>query len=418
MQRWRALLANRAFTLLWAGRTISWFGNAMAPIALGFAVLDITGSVADLSAVVAARSVPNLLLVLFGGVLADRAMRNQALVAASLVSAASQGLCVALIATGAASIPALMAISVVNGAAAALSGPASGALFRLVVRDDQLRDANVLGRIGMNGALLSGAALGGVIVGVLGPGAALAIDSLTFLLAGIAFLWLPRIEVTESSRGSLLGALRDGFRYVIDSRWISGIIIVTFVHMACFAGGLQVIALVVADASFGRAGMGLAASAQIGGSLLGAVAVAVIRDRVPLNLTLLAMGGALCLPLLVLGAGAAGVIPSKPPAIELLVATIIAMTVAGIAFQMASIIQDLAFQRNVPAEKIGRVGSYATVASIGGIPAGEIAAAPLTGAFGVGGALLALACLMMVTVLTVATHPSVRHISSAPAKSQ
>lgn len=257
MRRWTALLANRCFLLLWVGRTVSWFGNAMAPIALGFTVLDSTGSVGALSAVVAAHSVPNLVLVLFGGVVADRAMRNQALAAASFVSAVSQACCVVVVATDIATVSNLMAISAVNGAAAALAGPASGALFRLVVPDDELRDANVLARIGMNGALLSGAALGGVVVGAFGPAVALAIDSFTFLVAGMTFAWLPRIEVAGSRGRSFVTALREGFSYVITSGWISGSILVTLVQ--CFAGGLHVIALVVADASFGRAGMGLAA---------------------------------------------------------------------------------------------------------------------------------------------------------------
>lgn len=73
--RWARVLSTRSFRALWIGRTVSWFGNAVAPVALAFAVLDITKSTTALGAVVAARSVPHLALVLVGGSLADRANR-------------------------------------------------------------------------------------------------------------------------------------------------------------------------------------------------------------------------------------------------------------------------------------------------------------------------------------------------------
>jgi hypothetical protein len=41
-------------------------GNAVAPIALAFAVLDLTGSVRDLGLVVGARSLTNVLFLVFG----------------------------------------------------------------------------------------------------------------------------------------------------------------------------------------------------------------------------------------------------------------------------------------------------------------------------------------------------------------
>lgn len=67
-----APLRYAAFRRLAAGRLVNMVGNAVAPVALAFAVLDLTGSVRDLGLVVGARSLMNVLFVLFGGVLADR----------------------------------------------------------------------------------------------------------------------------------------------------------------------------------------------------------------------------------------------------------------------------------------------------------------------------------------------------------
>jgi MFS family permease len=74
-------LAEREFRLLFLGRTISFVGATFANIALAFAVLDLTGSKADLGYVLAARTVPLVALMLVGGIWADRLPRHHVMVA-------------------------------------------------------------------------------------------------------------------------------------------------------------------------------------------------------------------------------------------------------------------------------------------------------------------------------------------------
>ena len=62
----------------------------MAPVALAFAVLDLTGSTTDLGLVLAARQIPVIVLLLFGGVWADRLPRHHVMVASNLVSGAAR----------------------------------------------------------------------------------------------------------------------------------------------------------------------------------------------------------------------------------------------------------------------------------------------------------------------------------------
>ena len=88
-----APLHHAPFRLLLAGRTINAVGNAFAPIALAFAVLDHTGSAADLGLVVGARTVVNVAFLLFGGVLADRLPKHLLMVGSSLAAAVTQAGC-------------------------------------------------------------------------------------------------------------------------------------------------------------------------------------------------------------------------------------------------------------------------------------------------------------------------------------
>ena len=79
-------------------------GSAMAPVALAFAVLDLTGSTTDLGIVLAARQIPVLVLLLFGGVWADRLPRHHVMVASNVLSGASQAVVAVLLLTGHAQI--------------------------------------------------------------------------------------------------------------------------------------------------------------------------------------------------------------------------------------------------------------------------------------------------------------------------
>ena len=99
-RRSTAPLREREFRLLFTGRTISLVGGAIAPVALAFAVLDLTGSKTDLGLILAAREIPLIIFLLAGGIWADRLPRNLVMVGANLASALSQGTAATLLITG------------------------------------------------------------------------------------------------------------------------------------------------------------------------------------------------------------------------------------------------------------------------------------------------------------------------------
>ena len=65
-------LRERNFRLLFAARTISFFGSNLVPIAVAFAVLAMTGSATDVGISFAARTLAQIATLLVGGVVADR----------------------------------------------------------------------------------------------------------------------------------------------------------------------------------------------------------------------------------------------------------------------------------------------------------------------------------------------------------
>src|SRR3954469_11075425 len=126
-------LHERDFRLLFAGRVVSGLGSAIAPVGLAFAILQLTGSKSDLGIVLAARQVPALIFLLFGGVISDRLPRNSVMVGSNLVSAASQGAAAALILSGNATIWSLALLGSANGVSVAFFFPASQGVLPQVV---------------------------------------------------------------------------------------------------------------------------------------------------------------------------------------------------------------------------------------------------------------------------------------------
>ena len=128
---WRAAmepLSFRAFRLLLVGRLADNLAHAIAPIALAFAVLDLGGSASQLGLVLAARAIPTVVLILVGGVIADRLPRHVVLVVANVIGAVTQATVAVLLITGSAEIWMLASIEVVNGSASAFLFPAASGL--------------------------------------------------------------------------------------------------------------------------------------------------------------------------------------------------------------------------------------------------------------------------------------------------
>ena len=192
-----APLRSRPFRLLFGGRLADNLANAVAPIALAFAVLDLGGSPTVLGLVLAARTLPMVLLVLFGGVIADRLPRHLVLVVANAVSAGTQALVAVLLLTGTADLWHLAAIEAVNGMSSAFMMPASSGLTPETVPPDQLQPANALLRLGHNFSFVTGSAAGGALVAISGSGWAFAVDAVLFALGAVL---LGRIRLPRSAR--------------------------------------------------------------------------------------------------------------------------------------------------------------------------------------------------------------------------
>lgn len=215
-------LSERNFRLLWIGQTTSAFGDRLAPVALAFAVLDLTGSVKDLGYVLAAQVVPMVFFVLLGGVSSDRLPRQLVMLTSDLARTATQAATALLLLTGTAKVWQLVTLAALYGAADAFFTPASVGLTPLTVSAGFLQQANALRALSISAAGIIGPACGGVVIATTGPGWALATDAATFLISAtsLALLRLPNKTPKPTAHRSVTHDLRDGWREVRSRRWL------------------------------------------------------------------------------------------------------------------------------------------------------------------------------------------------------
>src|SRR5947207_4416949 len=179
------VLRLRDFRLVFWAQLISTVGDFFVPVAIAFAVLDLTGSVSDLGFVLFARILGQVLLFLAGGVWADRFPRQHVMVASNVVRFFSQGLLGLLLVSGHAEIWMLVALQLVHGAATGLFRPAASGLTPQLVPPEQLQAANGLMYMTVSVGGIVGPAIGGVLVATVGAGWALLADGATFAIATV-----------------------------------------------------------------------------------------------------------------------------------------------------------------------------------------------------------------------------------------
>jgi MFS family permease len=392
-------LREPRFAWYYAARIVSSAGSTMAPIALAFAVLDLSDSAGDLGLVLAARTVPLVVFLLVGGVVADRFSRTAVMRTANLLSAATQGAVAFLVVTGQADLWMLVVLEAANGSVAAFTMPAMEGVIPQLAPRSHLQQANALLSFSRAGLAVLGPSVAALLVASVGPGWALAFDAATWLASA---LLLTRVRLPDRRRAtgaapSMLRDLREGWDVFSGTTWlwvvVAGFGVLNMLH----AGAWFTLGPALARQTFGVQGWGLVLSAES----VGLLAMTVVMLRVRLSRPLLAgMLGmlAFAVPLLVLG-----VAPQVLP-------LVVGAFVAGAGVQVFSIGWSVALQENVDEQVLSRVYSYDALGSLVAVPVGQVLFGPLGDAFGYRDVLVVCGVVYVLVVLLVLSSRSVRDL--------
>lgn len=393
-------LREREFRLLFTGQAISAFGDRLVPVALAFAVLDLTGSASDLGFVLAAETVPMALFVLAGGVWADRLPRQWVMVASDAVRCASQGLTAALLIAGTARIWQLVVLQAVYGTAQAFFNPAWTGLVPETVSPGRLQEANAILGLSRNLAGILGPAVAGTLVATVGPGEALAVDAATFALSAAFLVRLRLPPRVRAAARSFAGDLRDGWGEFRSRSWVWASVLQFSGFHLFVLGPFFVLGPAVAKAALGGVSAWATILAVAGaGSIAGGVVGLRFWPRHPLRAAFL-----LSIP----WAGQVALVAVKAPVAAIAAAAFVgaaALTIDGILWFTA-------LQAHIPTESISRVSAYDWFGSIVFLPVGQALAGPVAAAVGTRSTLLFAAAFTVASSLAVLAVPGVRNLKA------
>jgi len=374
-------LHTPAYRRYFYGQIASVSGTFLQSTALGWLVLQLTGSATALGLVLAAGSLPTLVLGAWGGALADRwDLRRLLIVTQVLFGLLAALLWIAAVA-GDASVGLLVAVSVASGLVSVVDSPARQAFAGLLVPPDELASAVSLNGVVVNSARVVGPAVAGVLIATVGTTPCFAVNAVSYLAVVAALLTIQ--TVTPRRRGAARGGVREGLRYARTKPqlWLP-LAMMGLVGLLAFNFAVVLPVLAKNDLHGGGGTYGLISAALSVGSVLGSLGVGMVPHprRVYLAAAAVAFG--------------VGLIATAAAGTVLLVS--VALVVTGVAAFSFVTMSSTTLQLHAEPQYRGRIMALFGLVYLGTTPLGS----PLTGwIISIGGSRAALltgaaACLV------------------------
>jgi hypothetical protein len=385
------------FRLL-AGRTVAALATALIPTTLTLAIVRATGSATDLGLVLSCELLPLLVLLPVAGVVADRFPPQRVVMAADLVRAAAQFGIAAELLAGLVRIPDLAALSAITGAGVAFGTPAVRTLVAAVVAGPERLRINARLGVASGLAQMAAPAMAGSLILAVGAGWSSLLTGGLFAASALTLGGLRPARVAgQVLRGAFLGELRGGWTETRRHPWFLANVLGHGVwHLA--AGFLLTLGPLIAVDHLGGA-TSWVIIAQLG--TVGMVAGVYAAARLPIRRPLVAVAvgaAAYALPMAAFGA--------RMPVAVVTIAYFVAMFGLGVL----SPLWETTMQQRIPAEALGRVGSFDGLISFAARPLGLAVAAPVAALTGTMTPLLIGAVLVAAANLSVLLMPDVRRV--------
>lgn len=396
------VLREPNYRRLFIGRTVSLVGDGIAPVAIAFAVLDLTGSATDLGLVLAAHSLMVIALILVGGVFADRISPRLSMLRADVVRAVVTGLMAALVIAGSAETWQLLVLYAIEGGATAFFNPASNAIVPSIVSPARLQEATALLNLSRWGGRAVGPALAGILLALGTPGWALAVDAATFAVSAYFLLRLQAPGARLDAKPAFGSELREGWREFISRTWLWVAVLGAAFSNAVFFPAFQVLGPTVAKETLGGSSAWALIAAAFGtGALLGGLLALYVRPRRPL---LVGEAGLMLFatPVALLA------IPSTAALIAL------AALAGGTAISLGEVLYETTAAQHIPQESLSRVSAYDWFGSLALEPLGLALIGPLAAGIGISTTLWAAAAVMLACQVFIISVPSVRRLETPP----
>ncbi|MGH2580332.1 MAG: MFS transporter, partial [Actinomycetota bacterium] len=339
-------------------------------------VYEISNRPSALALVGVAWSLPQVLLMLLSGALADRFNRRRLMIAGDLIRCAAIATIGTLSITGRLTIPLVIGLVVVYGVGQAIFQPSFSAIVPTIVSGDLLVEANSLAQfVRPFSMMLLGPLIGGLLIAAFGAGWAFVFDGGTFVFSALMILLMrTRPEPRDADSGErLMSEVAEGLRYVIAHRWLILAMVGATVSLLATWGPWETLVpyVIKNELHGGPTALGLV----FGAGGLGSVAAALFfgqRGRLPRRpVTALYLAWAIAM----FGTAGFGLVTGVWQAMIVALATEACITILVVIWFTL-------VQRLVPNDLLGRVTSLDWMISIAGVPLSFAIVGPVASAIG------------------------------------
>jgi MFS transporter, DHA3 family, macrolide efflux protein len=292
-----ARLWTRNFLLIWQGQVVSALGDVVYEIALGFWILAVTGSTALMGGLMAASTLPRIVVGPFAGVLVDRMNRKWLLLLTDIVRG------VVVVAVGLAAFAGVLrvwmvfAAGIVIGLGGACFSPGLSAVVPDIVEPSRLVQANSAMSLIGTGAGVLGSSAGGFLYAALGAPLLFLVNGISYIFSALMFLGtrIPR-TVRRMERTPFFTEMKAGFALVWKMRGLRALFLLSSVlNFFAVMGFMLILPLFQQNPELGPKCYGLAIGAATAGMTAGFLLAATLRIPPARRfLIFLACGFALC----------------------------------------------------------------------------------------------------------------------------
>jgi MFS family permease len=382
----QSLWRNRDFKILLAGQGVSAIGDAVTFTALPLLVLLLTGSGVQMGIVGVLELLPDLLLGLPAGALADRWNRRRMMLYADVGRAALIGLVPLSMLVGVPTMAVVLAVAFpVNALRVLFMAAYTGSIPNLVGRE-HIGPGNSYFEAMYSVGFIVGPAIAGFLSAQIGPGPTLGIDAVSFLISAstLTLVRRPLQGRRDETASHIVDEIREGISFLAHHATLRlAVGLLGIINLVTAPVVLVLTYYVTVDRHLGNEAVGLVISSFGVGSLLGALGAARLTKAV-------SVGRLMVLGSLVLGSmvAALSIVATVPPMMA-------AAFVAGIA-NTIFVVSYLTLRAAVTPERLlGRVGSTARMITIGLNPIGMLTAGVLLDVVGGGTTLVAMGLISL-----------------------
>src|SRR5882724_117555 len=264
-------LRHRDFRLFWIGLLLSSVGSQFTQVAMAWQIYELTNSPLQIGLIGLARAVPQMFILLFGGLLADAMNRRKLMMITQGSLFFVSGSLALLTLAGHVTPLKLYAVTVFLALFSSLEVPSRQSIVTNLVPAEDLSRALAIFSSQRQIATIGGPSIAGVVLAIAGPSVCYAVDAISWLVMLVS-LTLIRAQLPERGgwRTITLDSLRAGFRFVWGHAVIFPFLMMDF-GANIFGTVRSLFPIYARDIlAVGPQGLGLLYAASAAGALIGA----------------------------------------------------------------------------------------------------------------------------------------------------